>query len=89
MKAILFLFFLIEGIMSSYTYLGIERYGEITKLEVLNPESKVYRFMSENKETKFKIYPGDIINSTETGPDYNQYIIFLKKIFDLILNWLY
>ena len=67
------LFFLFKGIISSYIYLGIERYGEINRTEALNPESKVYRFMNESQEIKFKIYPGDIINSTETGPNYSQY----------------
>ena len=73
MKSLLFLCFLFEGMLSSYKYLGIERYGEINRTEVLNPESKVYRFMNESQEIKFKIYPGDKINSTETGPDYSQY----------------
>ena len=73
MKSLLILFFIFEGMLSSYKYLGIERYGEINRTEALNPESKVYRFMNESQEIKFKIYPGNIINSTETGPDYSQY----------------
>jgi hypothetical protein len=73
MNTLLFFIFLFKGIISAYIYLGIERYGEINRTEALNPESQVYRFMSNNKEIKFKIYPGDIINSTETGPNYSQY----------------
>jgi len=65
--------FLFKGIISSYIYLGIERYGEINRTEALNPESRIYRFIDENKEIKFRIYPGDIINSTNTGPNYSQY----------------
>jgi len=69
------LFFLFRGIIGGYVYLGIERYGQINRTEALNPESQVYRFMNtfDNKEIKFKIYPGDIINSTQTGPNYSQY----------------
>ena len=69
---IIFLFFF-EVMLCSYKYLGVERYGEITRNEVLNPESQVYRFLHKDQEIKFKIYPGDIINSTDTGPDYSQY----------------
>ena len=71
MKIILFLLF--EIMTCSYKYLGVERYGEINRTEVLSPESQIYRFLFDNQEMKFKIYPGDIINSTDTGPDYAVY----------------
>lgn len=62
---ILILFLLIKKIINSYIYLGVERYGSINKTEILNPESKIYRFLNEAKEEEtFKIYPGDIINKT-------------------------
>jgi hypothetical protein len=51
----------------------VERYGTITREEVLNPESEIYRFSKDGKEYKFKIYPGDIINTTDTGPSYQKY----------------
>ena len=57
----------------SYVYLGVERYGKINKTEVLNPESKIYRFLNETKEEElFQIYPGDIINQTNAS-DYDKY----------------
>ena len=68
---ILFLIIL-NQISSQYKYLGVERYGEITKSEVLNKESKVYRFLHNNQEVKFKIYPGDIIAEQEE-PVYDKY----------------
>ena len=69
---ILFIFF--QGIISSYKYLGVERYGSINRTEVLNPDSKIYRFLNEDKEEEtFKIYPGDIIDINETGPYYDKY----------------
>ena len=67
------LLFLFEIMICQYIYLGVERYGEINRTEVLNPESQVYRFLHDDQEIKFKIYPGNIINSTDTGPDYRQY----------------
>ncbi len=72
-KSILILHFIFQGILSSYVYLGIEGYGKINKSEVLNPESKIYRFLNEKKEEeKFKIYPGDIINQTDSS-EYTKY----------------
>ena len=68
---ILFLI-IVNQIFSQYIYLGVERYGEIERSEVLNKDNQVYRFLIENKEVKFKIYPGDIIASQEI-PDYNTY----------------
>ena len=62
----------INQISSQYKYLGVERYGEIDREEVLNKENKIYRFLYNNKEVKFKIYPGDIIAKQET-PDYSKY----------------
>ena len=70
---IVILLFLFEITLCSYIYLGVERYGYINRTEVLNPESQVYRFLHDDQEIKFKIYPGNIINSTDTGPDYRQY----------------
>ena len=68
---ILILLLLIQEIINSYIYLGVERYGSIDKTEVLNPESKIYRFLNESKEEEiFKIYPGDIINKTYPEDDY-------------------
>jgi len=63
---------ILNPILSQYIYLGVERYGEIKREEVLNKDNKIYRFLFENKEVKFKIYPGDIIASQET-PDYDTY----------------
>ena len=67
------IFLLLMNLISSqYEYLGVERYGEIKRNEVLNKDSQIYRFLYKDKEMKFKIYPGDIIASQET-PDYNKY----------------
>ena len=63
---------ILNPILSQYIYLGVERYGEIKREEVLNKDNQIYRFLFENKEVKFKIYPGDIIASQET-PDYDTY----------------
>jgi hypothetical protein len=72
-KSILILHLIFQGILSSYVYLGIEGYGKINKSVVLNPESKIYRFLNEKKEEeKFKIYPGDIINQTDSS-EYTKY----------------
>ena len=71
MKLILFIIF--KEMICTYKYLGVERYGEIERNEVLNQESQIYRFLSNNEEKKFKIYHGDKINTTDTGPDYNVY----------------
>ena len=68
---ILFLIILTQ-ISGQYKYLGVDKYGEITKEEVLNKNSQIYRFLHDNKEVKFKIYPGDIIDSQES-PDLNKY----------------
>ena len=71
MKTLLLIIF--TKAIFSFKYLGVERYGEIQRNEVLNPESQIYRFLNKDKEEKYKIYPGDIINSTDTGPDYLEY----------------
>jgi hypothetical protein len=68
-EIILFLLIL-DNAFSQYKYLGVERYGEIKRDEVLNKESEIYRFLYEDKEVKYKIYPGDIIVSQD---DYNKY----------------
>ena len=68
---IIFLIFM-NLISGQYKYLGVERYGEIERNEVLNKDSQIYRFLYNNKEMKFKIYPGDIIASQEI-PDYDTY----------------
>ena len=71
---IIILLIFIQEIITSYIYLGVERYGSINRTEVLNPESKIYRFLKEDKEEQiFKIYPGDIIDINETGPNYDTY----------------
>ena len=58
----LFLFLIIfHSISIQYIYLGVERYGEIQRSEVLNKDNQIYRFLIDNKEVKYKIYPGDII----------------------------
>ena len=62
----------LEQMNSQYKYLGVERYGEITRAEVLNKENQIYRFLINNKEMKYKIYPGDII-ATQEKPDYDKY----------------
>ena len=62
----------LNQIFSHYIYLGVERYGKIEKSEVLNKDSQIYRFLSNDEEKKFKIYPGDIIASQE-NPDYTKY----------------
>ena len=73
-KSILLLHLIFQGILSSYIYLGVERYGNITKDEVLNPESKIYRFLNEKKEEEiFKIYPGDIISNQTNSSNYDKY----------------
>ena len=66
------LILILEQIICQYKYLGVERYGEIKKAEVLNKESKIYRFLYNNEEVKYKIYPGDIIASQE-NPEYDKY----------------
>lgn len=72
MKIILIL--LLGGMLCSYKYLGIKGYGEIDRKVALNPQNKIYRFLSSNnQEFVYKIYPGDKINSSETGPDYRKY----------------
>lgn len=68
---ILFLL-VVNQVSNQYKYLGVERYGVIKRDEVLNKDSEIYRFLLDNKEVKFKIYPGDIIASQET-PDYSKY----------------
>ena len=69
----LILILLFGEILSSYKYLGVEGYGEIDRTIALNPESEIYRFSINNEEKKFKIYPGDIINTTDTSPYYDEY----------------
>ena len=69
----LFLFLIIfHSISIQYIYLGVERYGEIQRSEVLNKDNQIYRFLIDNKEVKYKIYPGDII-ATQEIPDYDTY----------------
>jgi len=71
MSIILILLF--GEIISSFIYLGVEGYGDIDRTVALNPESEIYRFLNNNEEKKYKIYPGDIINTTDTSPDYDVY----------------
>ena len=61
-----------KHMLSQYKYLGVERYGEIKREEVLNKDNQIYRFLINNEEVKYKIYPGDIIASQEI-PDYDTY----------------
>ena len=72
MKKLLMLF-LSKLLYCQYKYLGIDGYGEIKRTKVLNPESQIYKFSLDNKEINFKIYPGDIIKETDTGPNYDIY----------------
>ena len=68
---ILILLIFFQGIISSYKYLGVERYGSINRTEVLNPDSKIYRFLNKekNEEQTFRIYPGNISDINETDYD--------------------
>ena len=59
------LLLILEKVLCQYKYLGVERYGEIKRKEVLNMNSKIYRFSINDKEMNFKIYPGDIMASQE------------------------
>ena len=70
-EVIIFLL-IFKHMLSQYKYLGVERYGEIKREEVLNKDNQIYRFLINNKEVKYKIYPGDIIASQEI-PDYDTY----------------
>ena len=70
---LIIIFLLFGEIMNSYKYLGIKGYGEIDRTIALNPESEIYRFSINNEEITFKIYPGDIINTTDTSPYYDNY----------------
>ena len=72
-KSILIFYLFFKGILTSYKYLGVEGYGNISKEAVLNPERKIYKFLNTNKkEELFNIYPGDIINQTYPL-DYDKY----------------
>ena len=73
MNKILFICLIIQNILCQFNYLGVERYGEIERSEVLNPESQIYRFLIGNKIIKFKIYPGDVILNTDTSSNYDRY----------------
>jgi len=56
-----------------YKYLGIDRYNEIEKTEVLNPESQIYKFSINNEVKKYKIYPGKIIKEKDINSEYTLY----------------
>ena len=56
-----------------YKYLGIDRYNEIEKTEVLNPESQIYKFLINNEVKKYKIYPGKIIKEKDINSEYTLY----------------
>ena len=72
-KNILLLTLNIQMIISSYKYKGVEGYGTIDKKKVLNPDSKIYRFLKDKseEEVKFKIYPGNINVSDLIKEDFN------------------
>ena len=69
---VIIFFFFFKHMLSQYKYLGVERYGEIKREDVLNKDNQIYRFLINNEEVKYKIYPGDIIASQEI-PDYDTY----------------
>ena len=48
---------ILNPILSQYIYLGVERYGEIKREEVLNKDNQIYRFLFENKKSNLKYIP--------------------------------